>query len=1002
MNSVAKRIVALLIILLSFVGECWAQIPTTQGTEFYISFMRNSNINDPSIITLSVAISGKESCSGTITNPNTGYLQSFDYTAGDVKKINIPFDEVYNYESGVVQNRGIILRTTDTVSVYVSNYVRSSFDIAGVLPIQALGCMYVIQTYSYGKMQSTESEFVVVATQNNTRIHITPSATSANVGITAGQSYVVTLNAGQTYQLAADVDLSGTQIQTEDDKPIAVFAGNAAAQVPIGVTFTDHLVEQQLPVSIWGRQFALMMSLGRNVDYVRITALYNNTVVTMNGKNIATLSAGQTYEYKLLAPGFLETSYPVAVYQYLVGQNAATTLTGDPSMILVSPLEQQITDISFLTYQTDATNYHLLNAVTMTENVANIYLDSLPMKDNFVRMPNNVNLSYMRREISAGVHHLWSESEQGIIAYVYGLGTSESYGYAIGSTVRPLDITLYANDVEDYRLDVERHIFCPTKPIELKADVTCPYTELIWDFGDGTIGKGSKVSHLYGKEGKYEVTLSVEGAAMADTSRSTKKTMHLQIGNVFTLRTIGDTLICEDNDVQIGVEVEGEPAGDLSYAWSHNLPDTAYHWVRQTKTEHYQVVVSESVCGYEQTATIQVAVYEKNTPMPILGDSSICFTDTATLRVDVPDDVVWNIGEHTHTIKVAPLRNTTYTVTPTDNNTCFIPGTITVRVSLVDTVYSSVTICEGDVYNFRGHLVSEEGIYTDTVFHRNGCDSILYYLDVTVLPVYRDTIVGDICSGDVYDFYGKPLSVGGTYYDTLYYASGCDSLITTLNLTVHRVFRTNYVDEFCEGTQYSFRNKIYEEEGYYVDSLISAYGCDSIITLQLKFIDVPQDIAGRWGDSVTICRPNVLTLDVGDANWYSVQWQDGSRGSNYLVYESGLYSATVTHACGKYEDSVHVYVRDCEIQMWIPNAFTPNGDGRNDIFLVEGRNIEMFEIHIYNRWGREVYSSCNMEEGWNGTVDGEPCSQGVYTYTIKFRTNFEMDTRERKGTFMLY
>jgi gliding motility-associated-like protein len=68
------------------------------------------------------------------------------------------------------------------------------------------------------------------------------------------------------------------------------------------------------------------------------------------------------------------------------------------------------------------------------------------------------------------------------------------------------------------------------------------------------------------------------------------------------------------------------------------------------------------------------------------------------------------------------------------------------------------------------------------------------------------------------------------------------------------------------------------------------------------------------------------------------------------------------------------------LSVFIPNAFTPNGDGINDTFGVKGEGIENFAIRIYNRWGEVVFESDNPKKQWDGTYQGKPVKDGTYVY----------------------
>ena len=72
-----------------------------------------------------------------------------------------------------------------------------------------------------------------------------------------------------------------------------------------------------------------------------------------------------------------------------------------------------------------------------------------------------------------------------------------------------------------------------------------------------------------------------------------------------------------------------------------------------------------------------------------------------------------------------------------------------------------------------------------------------------------------------------------------------------------------------------------------------------------------------------------------------------------------------------------------EFRLFIPDAFTPNGDGLNDIFKPSTIGLKEYDFEIYNRWGENIYSSNGPEAGWNGSFKGNSAPQGVYVYLLK-------------------
>lgn len=117
----------------------------------------------------------------------------------------------------------------------------------------------------------------------------------------------------------------------------------------------------------------------------------------------------------------------------------------------------------------------------------------------------------------------------------------------------------------------------------------------------------------------------------------------------------------------------------------------------------------------------------------------------------------------------------------------------------------------------------------------------------------------------------------------------------------------------------------------------------------------------------------------------------------FTIPESQYFYLTVTDANGcSNTDSVFVFISD-ESSIFIPNAFTPNGDGNNDIFLVEGDDIATVDMSIFNRWGDEIFRSNDKTVGWNGKYKGVAVEPVVYVYKINV-TMTNGDLHKLRGT----
>ncbi|HVY74129.1 MAG TPA: gliding motility-associated C-terminal domain-containing protein [Puia sp.] len=154
------------------------------------------------------------------------------------------------------------------------------------------------------------------------------------------------------------------------------------------------------------------------------------------------------------------------------------------------------------------------------------------------------------------------------------------------------------------------------------------------------------------------------------------------------------------------------------------------------------------------------------------------------------------------------------------------------------------------------------------------------------------------------------------------------------------------------------------------------------------------------GKDTVICEKDQLVLAAGQFSDYA--WQDGSSDPNFTVSDSGEYYVSVTDGCGlKASDTIAVHSRSCAIFFQMPNAFTPNQDGLNDVIrpLISG-NIESYEFKIFNRLGQCVFNSANPSAAWSGNINGVPQPTGSFVWLCRYKLE-GLPIEERKGTFLL-
>lgn len=160
------------------------------------------------------------------------------------------------------------------------------------------------------------------------------------------------------------------------------------------------------------------------------------------------------------------------------------------------------------------------------------------------------------------------------------------------------------------------------------------------------------------------------------------------------------------------------------------------------------------------------------------------------------------------------------------------------------------------------------------------------------------------------------------------------------------------------------------------DSCGSAADSAEVVHKPLPFINL--------GADGNLCPGDTIALDVTTEN-ARYSWQNRSNEGVFYVTTPGTYWAEIELDNCYNADSVTFEFGDCEVALQMPNVFTPNGDGINDLFEpMKVVGIEAFTMHIFNRWGQQVHSGQWGHDGWNGKFKGRDCSMATYFWTVEY------------------
>ncbi|MDR1678529.1 MAG: IgGFc-binding protein, partial [Prevotellaceae bacterium] len=476
-----KHILYILLACFGF-SEAFAQMemPSTQGSEFYLSFIKaNPKREKTMLLIVSAERIGKlefTDANGLVTtkNFNAGTtiieMVSTDdtdaITGGDLRNCYttlINQESKTGYKIVAFENDGTTLQK---VSLYAGLSGDDTADFGNVYPIEALGNEYIVVSHAGMTKDSypQPSEALVVATRDGTEIEVVPACLLEGYGDELLPAFTVTLNKGEVYQLRAKSpnsgdkgqnDLSGTVFRTKKGTasecyPIAVFTGGAHSNPG------DYEYEQLFPTHLWGKNYLVTTPQNEsNEVYVRVMAAQGCTEVKVDGVLKATLNQTEYYEYTSPSGGsYIEASKPVEVAFFTAPESGGSS--SDASMTVLAPVEQMLEEIVFVApyvkaYGSDFSNYKV-SIVTPTKFMGDIHLKNLANSTELTLSGwvsvagTNDGYKSIAVNVDAGTTYQIIADAGGFNAIVYAYGGNPEYSFSVGSKAQTeIDLGIGSN-----------------------------------------------------------------------------------------------------------------------------------------------------------------------------------------------------------------------------------------------------------------------------------------------------------------------------------------------------------------------------------------------------------------------------------------------------------------------------------------------------------------------------------------------------------------------------
>jgi gliding motility-associated-like protein len=637
-----------------------------------------------------------------------------------------------------------------------------------------------------------------------------------------------------------------------------------------------------------------------------------------------------------------------------------------------------------------------------------------------------------------------------------GINTLNVNDAALSITATSASVTNYYPDVYDNCVSVSicdslhlkaNNFTCTPDPIYITGvrNIGCS-SPIAWNVTpssgfDFQNNNDSTASLAFNKSGLYKVT----GSITRQCGDTIKDSMLIHVNLSANIDLGRDTFLCTGNTIVLH-------AGNQfsSYKWQDGSTDSVY---AVTAAGKYYIDVTD-FCNNTYSDTINVAAgpdYHFH-----INNTSKCNNDSILLVApDGFSHYTWTpnydiTGDTGRAVKVFPEIDTSYIVTAEISGGCYIHDTIQITVNHSAKIFlgNDTTLCDGLqlILNAGNGFINYAWNSGETTSHiiavtadtfwvtataNNGCVSsdTLVMKSVYALPVFslgNDTV---LCQKQYlrYNFNlpgvtylwdsgstssERMLDTEGSYWlgVTRQACSSTDSI----NLSYKPLPFVNLGNDttLCEGMVKTLDaeniNAVYQWQDlstasiytvsspgtYYVSVMVN--NCTNSDTVNIHYMSKP---SFSFGATPFLCSGEQIILSPEVNAEQTFLWQDGSNSPSLAVKQQGIYTLTVTNECGSYTNSITISQGNCALEM--PNAFTPNNDGSNDVFRVKYPGfIKSFHMMIFNRFGDKVFETYDPTKGWDGKLNSEDQPIGAYVWIINLIRN-NNTPQNSKGTITL-
>lgn len=995
---------------------------STEGTEFWFGFMEGRNTYEHYV---EITVSTREGATFSISIGQSGtpvYTNTIGPNSSD--QIRLPYKDVEPALSEQVLNMGLHLVSDKPVNVYCLNRDRNSSDVAVMYPVESLGTEYFTMCYTphidrNNYNHGRNSEFVIVAPSDNTLVTITPVAEPDGPG-QKGVPFAVNLNRGQLYQVQSyEGDFTGSYITS--DKPVAVYSGSLSTTIPFEATGGwDHMYEQMPPVNTWGREYYTVPLSGRKRDFFRVLASQDNTVYYIGNVEQPPLRKGEFAEFELSTPVRIFAEKPVLVAQFSQSKNNDNVANGDGFMVLLSPVSQAKNDVTFVAYDSPIVKIYFVNVVVPLSETGNIELNGNRLSPGIFTAYPGAKYAYAQIELGSGPQRLRNavNPDRGFIAYVYGYGPYEAYGYGVGFN---LDLVLDIGKSIDFEGDTLA--LCNGSSINIDAG---PYFDFYrWDTGDTT----REIEAT--KRGQYALTAStVDGCIQRDSIYVYVSDPWVKLGN--------DTLGCPHTKPLVASSNARVVA---KYEWSTGESSRE---IKVSEPGEYQVALTDKY-GCVARDTLDLIFH----PVPTVkldGETHVCGDLTGILEAEVSEgEAGWSMKSFSWVSDPSPgtlftgaTDSSAHYSIPQWGDYRFIYSLTTTHQCVVsDTLAAGIFAIPTSDFMFTDNPAdpcagySREVLYTGSNatpaatmdWDFGGCDfqqiawnrvRVSFAPFGTKQPFVSLQVSENGCTGDVFQ---RAFGASPDFTMTTSASQACDSdfIVFTGKLNVQDILDCEW--DFGDGSRSTeqFPVHAYTNPGFYDVSLQitnPVTGCQAGFRME-DMVKIFRTPVARFSVDYPVALLGQATLSFDNLTEYgeTYSWDFGDGHTSAEMHPSHTYDQVgkfpvqlIAHSGVGCMDTLVSDVDILPFNLHAPNAFRPGSsidENRTFIPFTLGVDPTFFHLQIFNRWGEMIFESKRIDHPWDGKMkNGNEAPMGNYIWKALY-TDVQGFHHSRTGQVVL-